>query len=124
MRLFELYKPLTEEQKYTKWHTLFESAMQIFEDMEWEPQPEFRGVKGTTTATGTGEKAAKEAKIKARQAKVSKHWKYLISKLNLTSGKEKHNYIEDLQKFADTAAKMGLTLEPSISNVLSNLRSM
>lgn len=123
MKVFELFegkRPLTEERIVTESIKLCESIIKLLEadDFEWEPQPEFRGVKGINKDTGFGMRSSAQAAQKVGGAKINDAWKKLLRKAQGMSSVGKKQLIPHLNKLASEAAKRGFTLDPDPARVL------
>lgn len=123
MKLFELYErqALVEAKELSESIKLCEAVIKVLEDFDWEPQPEFRGAKGITTATGAGEKAARDAKQKQASIKLNDTWKKLLMKLKKQGNEGRKQLVPLLQKMAARADELGFTLSPDPSTILSKI---
>jgi hypothetical protein len=101
-------------ESFQKGLALCESLIQVFEagDLEWEPQPEFKGVKGVTTASGAGEQASRAAKAKKEKEAFAKAWSSL-NQLLAQAGKSGNRQAEaqlkqKMQKLLALAKSKGI----------------
>jgi len=122
MKLFELYSQRTARKSTVLKESieLCKSTIKLLEagDLEWEPQPEFRGVQGTTTDTGTGIKASNAASQKQAAAKLNALWQKLLLRAKGMGREEKKKLVPHLKKLAAEADKRGFTLSPSPKDTL------
>jgi len=120
MKLFELYnkrktKSLKESIRMCK---SIISLLEADGGIEWEPQPEMRGVKGISRDTGPGMKASRDAEQKTGNQKLNTLWQKLVSRAKGMSGVEFQKLKPHMEKVAAHAAKRGFTLSPNPKSTL------
>ena len=86
--------------------------------LDFEPSPEFAGVKGVTRDTGAGNQAAKQAAHKQAEQKVNATWQKMLHKAKAMSGESRKQIIPHLHKLAKEADKSGFQLDPSPATTL------
>ena len=120
MKTFEIFESkenLLERKKFAVTMSLLESAIKFLEaegDFEWEPQPEFKGVKGTSQDTGFGIQQRKAGEQRQKVAKIVQQWeqfkKYYMAKRK-EGGKEAGQVYKRLEQLAALLAKHGQRVE-------------
>lgn len=117
MKTFEIFESkqvIAERKLVSTALKLCESMFNMLEagEIEWEPQPEFKGVKGTTADTGPGIQARKAAQEKSKLQAFAAQWNKLkqtymaLSKKGDTAGASK--LYQQLQKLAAAAQQKGI----------------
>ncbi len=99
---------------------LIESVITMLEDLpdiEFEPQPEFRGVGGVTKATGAGERLGRVHRQSATSDKTNTIWRKLVKQYTTMSPSGKGRMRQQLQKLAQTAQAKGIQLSPDPSQI-------
>jgi len=120
---------LTEEKKFQVTKKLVESLLQLLEaDIDWEPQPEFRGVGGTTTATHDSAKRQRGMRdgpssnrryqqTNAAEEKVQGLWAKYIKHIKTLSPEKKAELKPALLKIIKVAKQQGVMLRPAPGQV-------
>ena len=121
---------LTEEKKFQITKKLVESLLQLLEagDIEWEPQPEFRGVGGTTTATHDSAKRQRGMKdgpssnrryqqTNQAEEKVQGLWAKYLKHIKTLPPEKKAELKPALLKIIKVARQQGVMLRPNPSKV-------
>jgi hypothetical protein len=85
---------------------------------DFEPDPAFAGVKGTTRTSGAGEKEAGMAKHKLQNQKLNQTWQKLAGNLGKLDGQRAQQLKMNMQKVADMAKKRNFTLSPNPDQIL------
>lgn len=118
MKTFEIFESkqvIVEKKLISAALKLCESMYATLEaegDFEWEPQPEFRGVKGTSSDTGFGVQQAKAAKEKSKLQAFAAQWNKLkqtymaVRQKGDVAGAAK--LYQHLQKLAAAAQQKGI----------------
>jgi len=121
MKLFELYsqRPRRKSKTLKESIKLCKSAIALLEagELEWEPQPEFKGT-GKSSDSGYGIKAAKDAARKQSGVKLNKTWQRLLAKAKSMGPEDKKKLVPYLKKLAAEADKRGFELSPTPKTIL------
>jgi len=112
----EILNNIRKLHKIAKGYGVEVSLDVLGEDLAWEPQPEFQGVKGISTDSGVGIKSATDAKFTKMERKLNNTWKQLIAMQR--TGADKAKIDEKLKKIYKIASENGYSLSPSPQDII------
>jgi len=83
---------------------------QLMEDIEWQPQPEWRGVGGETRQSGAGAQASRANELQAKIAKIKTAYANAVRQLETAPADKKAAIQNVIDKLTALAKQYNITL--------------